>query len=69
MLNQDSKKYLEERKVLKGKPIQSLSPVEARNQFNKNKDAFPLPEIEILSVENKEIFINGADILSSSSKS
>tara|TARA_Y100000766_G_scaffold197017_1_gene169460 strand:- start:2112 stop:3029 length:918 start_codon:yes stop_codon:yes gene_type:complete len=62
MLNQESKKYLEERKVLKGEPIQSLTPVEARDQFNKNKDAFPLPEIEILKIENKEIFINGANI-------
>lgn len=62
MLNKESKKYLDERKVLKGKPIQSLSPLEAREQFNKNKDAFPLPEIEILSIENKEIFINGANI-------
>jgi len=62
MLNQESINYLEERKVLKGKPLQSLTPKEAREQFNNNKDAFPLPEIEILSIENKEIFINNANI-------
>lgn len=62
MLNQESKKYLEERKVLNGKPLPSLTPLEAREFFNKNKNAFPLPEIEILNIENKEIFINGTNI-------
>ena len=55
MLNQESKDFLEERKVLGGKPLQDLNPNEARIQFNKAKEVFPLPEIEILSVENKEI--------------
>ena len=62
MLNQESKDFLEERKVLGGKPLQDLNPNEARIQFNKAKEVFPLPEIEILSVENKEFQINDAKI-------
>ena len=37
MLNQESKDFLEERKVLGGKPLQDLKPNEARIQFNKAK--------------------------------
>ena len=62
MLNQESKDFLAERKVLGGKPLQDLKPNEARIQFNKAKEVFPLPEIEILSVENKEFQINDAKI-------
>ena len=62
MLNQESKDFLEERKVLGGKPLQDLNPNEARIQFNKAKEVFPLPDIEILSVENKEFQINEAKI-------
>ena len=51
MLNQESKDFLEERKVLGGKPLQDLNPNEARIQFNKAKEVFPLKYF-LLKIKN-----------------
>ena len=62
MLNEESKRQLKEAESLNNKPIYEISSEEARNQFIKSKDIFPLPEVKIKHIENKKIFVNNSEI-------
>ena len=51
MINEESKKQLEARKALNQQPLNTLSPIDARKQFNEAKENVGFLNIEILNVE------------------
>ena len=60
MINEESKRQLETRKTLNLKPLNTLSPIDARKQFNETKEyskQMSSIETEILNVENRKIQI------------
>jgi acetyl esterase len=62
MLNEESIRQLKEAESLNNKPPYEISSEEARKQFSKTKEIFPLPEVEIKHIENKKIFVNNSEI-------
>ena len=62
MINEESKKQLEARKTLNQQPLNTLSPINARKQFNEAKENVGFLNIEILNVENRKIEVNGTKI-------
>jgi acetyl esterase len=65
MINEESKRQLETRKTLNLKPLNTLSPIDARKQFNETKEyskQMSSIETEILNVENRKIEVNGTKI-------
>jgi len=62
MINEESKKQLEARKALNQQPLNTLSPIDARKQFNEAKENFRSLNIEILNEENRKIEVNGTKI-------
>ncbi len=65
MINEESKRQLETRKTLNLKPLNTLSPIDARKQFNEAKEyskQMSSIETEILNVENRKIEVNGTKI-------
>ena len=62
MINEESKKQLEARKALNQQPLNTLSPIDARKQFNEAKENVGFLNIEILNVENRKIEVNGTKI-------
>jgi acetyl esterase len=65
MINEESKRQLETRKTLNQNPLNTLSPIDARKQFNEAKEysqQMSSMETEILIVENRKIEVNGTKI-------
>ena len=65
MINEESKRQLETRKTLNQNPLNTLSPIDARKQFNEAKEysqQMSSIETEILIVENRKIEVNGTKI-------
>ena len=62
MINEESKKQLKARKALNQQPLNNLSPIDARKQFNEAKENVGFLNIEILNVENRKIEVNGTKI-------
>lgn len=65
MINEESKRQLETRKTLNQNPLNTLSPIDARKQFNEAKEysqQMSSVETEILIVENRKIEVNGTKI-------
>ena len=62
MINEESKKQLEARKALNQQPLNTLSPIDARKQFNEAKENLRSLNIEILNEENRKIEVNGTKI-------
>ena len=65
MINEESKRQLETRKTLNQNPLNTLSPIDARKQFNEAKEysqQISSIETEILIVENRKIEVNGTKI-------
>ena len=65
MINEESKRQLETRKTLNQNPLNTLSPIDARKQFNEAKEysqQMSSMKTEILIVENRKIEVNGTKI-------